>query len=316
MQIARPQWGAGPDRGLVPTPRDVLLLGYLPVVALLSWLLPEATWPSLCAAAARLSGYAGRKRAENTRHIARLLAARVSSDGAASIAAEIGAHHHHTRLQLFRCYRFDSWHPCIELIGREHLEAALEAGAGGILWLAPFVYGTLVTKMAVHRAGFALSHLSGRQHGLSTSPFGQRFLNPIWTSVERRYLAERVVMASAEAPGALRELMRRLKRNELVSIAMGPNGRRRHSTPFFDGQITVANGAPALAQRTGAVLLPVFTVRAADGSFVTTIEAPPPLAADLSEEDFVQAMVAHCGRLLESYVWRYPTQFNGWAMAE
>jgi lauroyl/myristoyl acyltransferase len=302
-------------RGVLPQQRDLLLLGYLPMMALIAWLTPEAAWPNLCAAAARISGYAGHKRGENARQIARLLAGRLAKGDADRIAAGIGAHHHQARLQVFRSYRFDAWRPRMMLIGREHVEQALAARRGAVLWVAPFAYSSLVTKMALHQSGFAVSHLTGAQHGVSRSRFGQRFLNPIWSGLERRFLVERVLMQSAQSPAALRELIRRLKDNQLVSITMGPNGVRRYAAPFFAGRLAIANGAPALARRTGAALLPVFTLRTADGSFVTAIEAPARLADDRDTEACERQLTAHCVRLLESYVGRAPDQFDGWSMA-
>jgi lauroyl/myristoyl acyltransferase len=315
MRIAQEKWQRARQLGILPQRRDLLLLGYLPMMALIAWLTPEAAWPGICAAAARVSGRAGHKRDENRRRIARLLTGRLPEVDADRLAAGIGAHHHHARLQLFRSYRFDAWRPRMTLIGREHLEEALAARSGAVLWVAPFVYSSLVTKMALHQAGFAVSHLTGTQHGVSSSGFGQRFLNPIWSGVERRFLAARVLMTSEQSPAALRDLIRRLRANQLVSITMGPNGRRRYDAPFFAGRLAVANGAPALARRTGAPLLPVFTVRTTDGAFVTTVEAPAPLAPDLDADESERQLTAHAVRRLESHVERAPDQFDGWAMA-
>jgi lauroyl/myristoyl acyltransferase len=292
------------------------LLGYLPVMAMVAWLIPEAAWMRLCAVLARVSACAGRRRKENTRRISRLLSSRISANEAARLATELTVHNHHARLLVLRCYRSTAWRPTIVLIGREHIDAALAAGTGVVFWNAPFAYNDLITKMALHQTGFAVTHLSGLQHGLSVSLFGQRFLNPPWTSVERRFLAERLMMTTAESPGALRTLMRRVKDNQLVSFTMGPNGHRRLGAKFFDGVLTLANGAPALAHRTGAALLPVFTVRRAAGGFVTTIAPPARITPDLEADEAEQQLVTYCVRLLESHVERWPGQFNGWNMAD
>jgi lauroyl/myristoyl acyltransferase len=316
MLAAKERWNLAEARGIAPSRRDLLLLGYLPVMALIAWVVPDATWLPICTRLARLSGRAGSRRDENTRRIARILSDRASPNLAARIAADIGAHHHHARLQLLRCYRSPAWRPAITLVGREHIDAALTARTGAVLWNAPFVYNNLVTKMALHGAGFAVRHLSGRQHGLSTSRFGQRFLNPIWTDIEDRFLAERALMTTAESTGALRQLMRGVKANQLVSIAMGPHGSRSYTAPFCSGHITLANGAPSLARRSGAALLPVFTVRTDDGSVVTTIEPPIHASMDVPTTEAEKEIVAHCVRVLESYVRRWPEQFDGWVMTD
>lgn len=230
------------------------------------------------------------------------------------IAAALAANFHQTRLQMLRCHRFGSWRPRIAFEGREHVERALAAGRGGILWVAPFVFSDLVTKMALHRQGLSVSHLSRPQHGLSPTPFGQRFFNPLWTSVERRYLGERLVMVG-EGSRALRDLILRLRENRLVSISVGVEGARRRSLPFLGGTLNLADGAARLARRSGAALLPVFTVRVADGSFVTTVEAPPDVAANVEPDEATERLVAHEVALLESYVLRWPDPFVAWGLA-
>ena len=52
----------------------------------------------------------------------------------------------------------------------------------------------LVSKMALHRAGYGLVHLSRSEHGYSSTIFGMRCLNPLRSRIESRYLAERVVI--------------------------------------------------------------------------------------------------------------------------
>jgi lauroyl/myristoyl acyltransferase len=305
-------WNRKVDIGMLPARRDLLLLGYLPPMALAAWLVPEAAWMRLCMAVTRLSGGIAKQRADNARTIARLLPDRFSADEARRIAAACSAYNHDARLHVLRCLRSPSWRPRLTLVGREHVETALGAGAGAVFWNAPFVYNNLITKMAMHEAGYSVAHLTGPQHGLSTSRFAVRFLNPIWNRVETRFLAERVMMTTDESPGALRRLLRRLQDNQLVSITMGSNGRRRHTTRFFDGQLTLANGAPRLARRAGAALLPVFTVRHDNGTFVTTIGAPAHLADGLDAEEAERQLVAHCVGLLEAEVARWPEQFSGW----
>lgn len=293
--------------------RDLFLLGYLPAMTLIAWLLPEASWPSICAAATRMSGAVRRKRRLDAPHIEGLLAGRASAADADRIAAGVAAHYHETRLQTLRCHRFGSWRPRITLVGGEHVREALEAGKGGILWVAPFVFGDLVTKMAFHRAGFRVTHLSRPGHGVSGSSLGMRFLNPLWTTAERRYLAERLVMTPDASAGVLRELVRRVRENQLISITISAQGQRRHSAPFFHGARAVAGGAPTLAHRSGAALLPVFTVRNADGSFGTTVEPPLRTPPDPDTEMAVRHLVTQVLRLLESYVARWPDQYGGWS---
>ena len=258
--------------------KDLALLGLLPVLAALALMLPESAWPQL---ADRLAGLRLRLRGQRTANeIARIEAVvgdRLPGLSAAACWRGHLANNYLAWLQLLRCHRDRGWRPAVRLEGRARLDAALAAGKGGILWVAPLAFSDLITKLALHEAGYAVSHLSRDTHGFSTTRFGRRLLNPIQTSVERRYLAERLVMSDDHTVGPLRELALRLKSNRLVSITLTPGGQRLRSMRLLDGHLPVATGALTLSWQTGAPVLPVFTLRNGDGGFVTRIEAPLPL---------------------------------------
>jgi len=212
-------------------------------------------------------------------------------------------------LMLFRCYWSGTWRPEMRLTGAEHVSSALRTGRGVVLWVAPFVLSDLVTKMTFQQSGFDVTHLSRFSHGYSDTKFGVAVLNPIHTRIEDRYLAERVVMGPEGSAAGLRAWSRQLARGKLVSIALGHRGRRVHTIPFLDGQITVADGAVKQARRAGAVLLPVFTVREASGCFDTHVGAPLP-ANDIEapEADTVKTIAAYVA-LLEGYASSHPEQW-------
>lgn len=290
--------------------RDVVMLGYLPTMAAISWLIPEPLWPRISAGASRLYRAPSRK---NALHIARLLRAQASELVPARIAAGLAANYHLARMQLLRCHRKGSWRPAASVVGLEHVARALGARQGAILWVAAFVFTHLITKMALNQAGLQVSHLSRSVHGISQTRFGVRVLNPIWTRIEERYLAERLVMAAKQSVAILRQLIERVRENRVISITVGPEGRRQSLTPFFGGLLPIADGAPSIALKTGAPLLPVFSVINADGSLTTTIEAP--LEASSGKDDAVKELVTKCGRLIESYALRFPDQCTAWDLA-
>jgi lauroyl/myristoyl acyltransferase len=280
------------------------------LLAPLAWTLPEHAWPRL---ADRLAGLRlvlrGARAAEEHRRIEAIVGNRLPGFSAAACWRAHLAHNYLAWLQLLRCHRDRGWHPAVRLTGRTRLDAALAAGRGGILWVAPFAFSDLITKLALHEAGYAVSHLSRDTHGFSTTRFGRRVLNPIQTSVERRYLAERLVISDDHAVGPLRELTRRLKDNRLISITLTPHGQRLRAIRFLDGVLWTATGALALAWQSGAPLLPVFTLRAADGGFVTRIEQPLPLDRALPRERAIDAMLDAYAGELETVVLESPDQF-------
>jgi lauroyl/myristoyl acyltransferase len=288
--------------------RDLFLLAYLPVMTVLAWCLPERSWLPTCRAIARVAARVGKKRRADAARVAQVVGRRsVDPLGA---AAGMAVNAHLSSLQLLRCHRIGSWRPPIALVGDEHLRAALAAGKGAILWLAPFVFSGIVGRMAIHRAGFSVAHLSRTGHGLSASRLGELLFNPIVTSVELRFV-ERLVMRGERTAGALREMVRRVRGNGIVSISLHNIGNSVHTVPFLEGTMTVADGAPALARRSGAALLPVFAVHSDEG-FVVTIEPPLTAPEELAPDAAVERLIVDCARRIESYALRWPEQYVGW----
>jgi lauroyl/myristoyl acyltransferase len=290
--------------------KDLGLLGLLPALALLAWTTPEPLWPAFANRVAGLRLALRRARAAD--EVARLAAVAGARPLALTPAqcwrAQL-ANNYLAWMALLRCWRPGGWRPAVRLEGRAQIEAALAQGQGAILWVAPFAFSDLVTKLALHEAGFAVSHLSRDTHGFSTTRFGRRVLNPIQTRVERRYLAERLAMSDERTVGPLRELALRLKQNHLVSITVAATGQRSRLVPFLDGYIRVATGALALAWQSGAPLLPVFTLREPDGRFVTRVAEPLRAEQDRARDPAIDRMLAAYVALLETAVLASPDQF-------
>jgi lauroyl/myristoyl acyltransferase len=290
--------------------KDLGLLGLLPILAALAFATPERVWPALTdrLAGVRLALRGGRAAAEVAR-IEAVVGTRPLGRSPAECWRGHLAHNYLAWMQLLRCYHPHGWPAAVHLEGRAEIDQTLRQGRGGILWVAQLAFSDLATKRALHQAGYAVSHLSRDTHGFSETRFGRRWLNPIKTNIERRYVAERLVMTDGNTVGALRELTLRLKQNRLVSITVAPTGQQTRLAPFLDGRLRVATGALALAWQTGAPVLPVFTLRAPDGGFATRVE--PALLADrrLDRTAAIDAMLAAYGTLLEAYVLRCPDQF-------
>jgi lauroyl/myristoyl acyltransferase len=135
-------------------------------------------------------------------------------------------------------------------------------------------------------------------------------LNPIRTSVERRYLAERLVMGREGSVAALRELSRRLRANRVVTVSAIGMAHQLYRIPFLNGSVQMARGAPSLAIQTGAPLLPVFTGRDPDGGWRTVIEPPLVRRDAWSRDEAVKRLLLQYAALLEYYVTRWPDQFR------
>jgi lauroyl/myristoyl acyltransferase len=293
-------WISGPDLGL---------MAGLPFLALISWLTPEAVWRGLGRGVAPLAGgLLSRGPGALIQRIQELAGDQPLPVGPSEIARQLVAHEIETAFQFARCHAPIAWRPEIELVGRAHLDAALATGNGAIVWASHFYFSSLITKMALHREGYPVHHLSRPDHGFSGTRLGVRFLNPVQTSVERRYLATRVVM-DPSAPGeALGVLAERLQENGIVSITVRGAARRPIDAPFLAGRYSIAPGAPYLAAKTGAALLPTHTVRLTDGHYRVTLEPP----IDVDGTAAIEAAGQDYARRLEPHVLRDPGQWIDW----
>ena len=239
-----------PSAGKKPTPvqifskADLAVLLGLPVLLGLSWCAPERSWRWLCRAIGPL---AVPMLAGDTTAIADMIDRTLSGPrfvrSPKALLEELAGEQVLSILQLLRDYRPDGWGPKIRLTGGDHIEAALGRGHGVILWVASSVFADLVAKIAFHRAGLAVSHLSRPSHGFSDTRFGVRYLNRLQTAIENRYLKERIRLAPDGGKAALDALAARLDDNGVVSMTVHRNAKRPITVPFLKGEILLGAGS-------------------------------------------------------------------------
>ncbi|MDP6389019.1 MAG: hypothetical protein QF654_03900 [Alphaproteobacteria bacterium] len=304
------------DKAQVATPTPLISGGDigntvgLGVLGVLAWILPAGTLPGFCRrfGGLNLKTLAG-DQAALVGQIRALLGGREAALAAGAIPAAVAAEDLLATMQLLRAYRPGGWSPEIELKGAEHIEAA--AGHGVILWVAHFVHGSLIAKMAGHRFGHSVSHLSHVRHGFSSTRYGMRYLNKVRTVAEDRYIEERIQRTDENPTVAMRRLLRKLAKKGMISITVRDDSLTPEKSPFLGGELTFAPGAPDLAHTTGSVLLPVFPVRHGD-KFTLFVDPPIAIDPDLDRRDSTaQALREYAGRL-EAQVLKYPDQWLGW----
>ncbi len=304
------------------TRTDVFELMAIAVLGPSAWLLPErvAWWPvsrllSLAIAHAR-PGITASRRAM----LQRALGPHRGDHDLGRLRVDVMATYMEERLGILRAYRPGGWRPRLALEGREHLDAALAAGRGALLWMAPFSYADLVTKMALHEAGVAVTHLSAFSRGFSPnscwtwtrSRFGMKVLSPLRTRVEDRWLRERVTMPLDGGLGYMRTLEQRLRANGVVSIRAGDVGQRTLDLPFLAGTLRFATGPASLALATDAALLPVCCIRRGPGDFVVAVEPALRAGAGRARRDAADDLVRAYAARLEAWVLRQPHLWSGW----
>ena len=299
--------------------RDIKEIAKLTVLAAISWFIPESNWGRISGAIAALIS-----RLKPTRTRSRIECIRVGlghrriATPIPDVEARCRAGQYEEQLQILREYLPGGWRPVIRLTGREHIEAALARGHGAVLWISEFVFCSLVAKIALHQAGFSVSHLSRPDHGPSPTRFGMRFLNPIVRHIENRYLGGRVMIGPEGARRAMKELGQRLRFNGIVSISAmvdaqaRTQARKSIQVPFLHGSISLSTGPANFALKAGAPLLPVFVIRTAAGEFEVDIGRPFDVERQPDGKSPHVAALQRYAETLEAYVLRFPHLWPNW----
>jgi lauroyl/myristoyl acyltransferase len=309
---------AGAGRPWV-TLEDAKLAAALPLLWMFALTVPERRWRALCH---RLESIRAGINASEVKRVGRA-AERIIGGSRASferrafaLEAAAGATEHN--LQVLRSRSRAGWNPLLQLEGAEHLDSALAAGRGAVLWVAHFCFHALATKKALCDAGYRVWHLSRPEHGFSRSTVGIALFNGIRTAAEGRQLAGRIVFERDRPGAAAAAATRVLAQNGVLSITAGDwEGQRIASIDVCGGKLQLAVGAPRLARLSGAALLPVFTVRGADQQTIRVVIEPALAVPSGGEaEAALQGAAQAFGRILEGYIRRYPAEWRDWARLE
>ena len=289
--------------------RDAGLATQLALAAGVSWIVPESLWLPLTRAMGRVEALLGVPRS-CAWPIDHQLAV-VLGCSARALALERASSCHASRLYGLREYLPGRRGAPVSLDGIEQLAGALAAGTGAVLWVSRFAWASLITKMGLHQAGFSVSHLSRPGHPFGESAFRVRWLNPVWTRIETRFLRERIVLEPGAETGALRVLRRRLAEGGAISITVGHEAVRTVDVSVLGVPLQLSTGPMHLAADSGAPLIPVFAVRDGDGAFVVTLDAPLLVEARGDREKREHDIAAQYARRLEPWIRRYPGQWLG-----
>ncbi len=291
--------------------RDIGIAGLVLLLGLACWILPERKWPNLARrlAARRLRGNPGLD--EDELATFRVVVGNQSPSWIGqTFRQEWLAHKYHSWMQLLACYRPRSWRPRPKLIGHHHLDVALAEGQGVILFTANFAYQDLMAKAALAGAGYRLNYLARDSHGFFESLVCRKLFNWIYTSIEQRFLNERMVFSGNKTKNVNGMIKAKLRDNQPVMVLVTPLGRRVATLPFLFGRIRIATGALSFACETGAAVLPVFTIQMPDGTIETIVEPALSCPEKSSRGETIDAMLHDYVPRLEMYVAQHPDQFS------
>lgn len=187
----------------------------------------------------------------------------------------------------------------VTIQGQENLEAALAKGRG-------------VIALGAHIGNFVLL---GTRLGMDGYPFSTLFRlpsDPRMGKLIQDYLPcfyQRVI-PSRPRRSAVRQVLHRLEKNEIVFI-LGDNLKRgKVQTVLFGQRVFSPRGPVSLALRSGAAVIPMYLIRNYQGGLHLTIEPEIPLITNAKIVENVASSTEQIVRHLESLIRRYPDQWN------
>ncbi len=187
----------------------------------------------------------------------------------------------------------------VKLNGKENLDLALESGKG-------------VIAFSAHLGSFALMGIRLAAEGY---PFSFILRDPESKQVARifRYVAGQKgvgIISAMPRKKAIAESLKHLRQNRIVCI-LGDQ-RELHSgvsVDFFGHPAGTATGPVVLAMRTGASIVPMFSVREPGDSHTVMIEPAFELVLSGDKEKDTYVNTAMLSKIVEDYVARYPSQW-------
>jgi lauroyl/myristoyl acyltransferase len=212
----------------------------------------------------------------------------------------------------------------VEVTGAEHLRAAIDRGAGAILWESSYFGRRLMAKHVLWHRGFAIRQVHADRHlgGFRNPRDGgsvvrQRILLPLFERHELRALRGIIRIPQSDSLAFTRAIWRALRDGDVVCMASdGLLGQKFHSVPFLGGSRPFATGVISLARSSGASLLPVFCFDDPPGRPRLVIEPPVDLGSRQDKEGVVADALTYYARRLEFYARRYPAQYRNWHAIE
>jgi len=192
------------------------------------------------------------------------------------------------------------------ILGLEHLQSVLERGKGAILWECDFG-NRLLAKATIADCGFPLTQVHTSTHWGSTTWVGQNIVKKYRRQTEAELFPEIIEIAD-ESLAYLRRMINLLNQNGIICLsALGERGEKFVVVEFLGRQRLFSTGALTLARNTTALIIPIFCFKDDNNADMVVLEKPISRHEDQSTEQATMSAVRDYVRLLESYIYRYPT---------
>lgn len=185
----------------------------------------------------------------------------------------------------------------IRVEGEDHLTRALALGKGVLLVSAHL---GAFDWVASHQA------VMGRRLHVVSKRLSWGAMDAVWMQARARLGLN---ILPPEAP--LQPALAALRAGEIVLLVLDQHSPepRAIETPFMDVPARTSAALATLALRTGAPVLPCFTVWEPDGGHRLWFEAPLEVSAQGDTRARTLALTQKCLRALEGAIFRYPQQW-------
>ena len=187
----------------------------------------------------------------------------------------------------------------ITIEGKEHLDAALSKGKG-------------VIALSAHLGNFAVMRGKLISEGY---PFYLVIKLPKDPGISQYFKMKmeqynlKFILADP-ATVSQKEILRTLRRNEIVCLIVDGDQKRGGVPVMLMGQeIAMPPGPAILARRTGATVLPMFIIRQKDNSQKIIIEPPVDVIDDEDQDKAVALLCQKFATIIETNIKKYPTQW-------
>jgi Kdo2-lipid IVA lauroyltransferase/acyltransferase len=187
----------------------------------------------------------------------------------------------------------------VPLEGEEHIKRALDKGKG-VLALSAHLGSFTVIGARLAAEGYPFSVVVKQ-------PGDERFARLL--DSYRAQIGMQTISAKPRRE-AVRGILKALRENRIVLVVADEFKSGDVIVDFFGLKVPAPRGPASLALRTGAVTLPMFATRRAQGSLVLSVGAPiEPVACEDLEQSIV-ATTALYTQYIEAAIRQYPDQWN------